>query len=82
MEVDNIGNKDYMAILVTKSPIDYKTLNASVNKQSGSYEQKLRSALGNKFLTLRINHVNFILQFLKEQNQVNFFYFIIIMNGF
>jgi C1A family cysteine protease len=48
MEVDNIGNKDYMAILVTKSPIDYKTLNASVNKQSGSYEQKLRSALGNK----------------------------------
>lgn len=48
MEVDNIGNKDYMAILVTKSPIDYNALNNSVNKQSGNYEQKLRSALGNK----------------------------------
>ncbi|MFZ1634645.1 MAG: C1 family peptidase [Chitinophagales bacterium] len=52
MEVDNIGNKDYMAILVTKQPIDYKTINANVNKQSGSYEQKLRAVLGN---TLKSN---------------------------
>lgn len=47
MEVDNIGNKDYMAILVTKEPIDYNAINALANKQSGSYEQKLRKALGN-----------------------------------
>ena len=52
MEVDNLGNKDYMAILVTKQPIDFKSLNANVNKQSGTYEQKLRAALGN---TLKSN---------------------------
>jgi C1A family cysteine protease len=48
MEVDNIGNRDYMAIVVTKTPIDYKALNTLINKQSGSYEQKIRAALGNK----------------------------------
>jgi len=47
MEVDNIGNKDYMAILVTKEPIDYNSINANANKQNGSYAEKLQKALGN-----------------------------------
>jgi hypothetical protein len=55
MEVDQIGNKDYMAIIVTKQPLDYKSFNDKVNKQSGTYEQKLRSALGDQL----INNVKF-----------------------
>ncbi len=47
MEVDNLGNKDYMAILVTKEPVDYNAINILANKQNGSYEEKLRKALGN-----------------------------------
>lgn len=47
MEVDNIGNKDYMAIVVTKSPIDFKSVNEAVNNKSGNFDQKLRAALGN-----------------------------------
>lgn len=51
MEVDDIGSKDYMAIVVTKQPIDYKELNNNFNKQSGSYEQKLRSALSSQLIS-------------------------------
>ncbi|MBK7568235.1 MAG: peptidase C1 [Bacteroidetes bacterium] len=56
MELDQLGSKDYMAIVVTKQPLDYKTLNDNVNKQSGTYEQKLRSALSGQL----INNVKFI----------------------
>lgn len=56
MEVDQIGSTDYMAIVVTKEPLDYKSLNDKVNKQSGSYEQKMQSALSGQI----INNVKFI----------------------
>jgi len=50
MQADEIGNKDMMAIVVTKQPLDYKALNDLINKQSGSYEQKIKSALGSQLI--------------------------------
>ena len=46
-EADNIGNKDYMAIVVTKKPIDYKDINYKINQSSAAtYEGKIKEALG------------------------------------
>ena len=50
MEVDQLGSKDYMAIIVTKQPLDYKAYNDKVNQQSGAFEQKLRAALGDQMI--------------------------------
>jgi hypothetical protein len=47
MELDNKGTKDQMAIIVSKEPLDYNQLNATVNKAKGStYADKLILALG------------------------------------
>ncbi len=46
LEADNIGNKDFMAVVVTKSPIDYDALNAKINSQKGkSYKDMVNAAL-------------------------------------
>lgn len=50
MEADNIGNKDFMAIVVTKQPLDYKAFNDKVNTMQGGYENKIADALGTKLL--------------------------------
>lgn len=50
MQADDIGTKDYMAIVVTKQPLDYKALNDLINKQSGTYDQKIKSALGSQLI--------------------------------
>lgn len=43
---DSIGNKDYMAVVVTKKPIDYSALNDKINKsKQSSYADKLHEAL-------------------------------------
>lgn len=47
MQADETGNQDYMAIVVTKKPIDYKKLNTDISQQTGTYEQKVKKALGN-----------------------------------
>ncbi|MEO6168925.1 MAG: DUF4384 domain-containing protein, partial [Chitinophagales bacterium] len=51
MQADEVGTKDMMAIVVTKKPIDYKLLNTSISQQSGSYEEKVKKALGKMLLT-------------------------------
>ncbi len=51
MLADEFGNKDYMAIVVTKQPIDFKALNESINSQQGSYEQRVSSALKNQLIS-------------------------------
>lgn len=56
MQADEIGAKDYMAIVVTKAPIDYKAMNELINKKSGSYEQKLTAAFQDKL----VKNVNFM----------------------
>lgn len=50
MQADELGNKDFMAILVTKQPLDYKAFNDLVNTQQGTYEIKIADALGSKLL--------------------------------
>lgn len=49
MQADNVGNKDFMAIVVSKQPLDYTKLNAAINasKQS-SYGAKVNEILGSE----------------------------------
>ncbi len=43
---DDVGNKDYMAIVVSKKPIDYTQLNTLINKASGaSYAEKVQRTI-------------------------------------
>jgi hypothetical protein len=46
MTPDNIGNQDYIAVLVSKSPLDWNVLNSRINssRQSG-YANKVRDAI-------------------------------------
>jgi C1A family cysteine protease len=46
MLVDNIGNKDNMAVVITKAPIQYAAINAKINaNKSGDYGTRVRNAL-------------------------------------
>jgi Papain family cysteine protease len=45
MQVDATGTQDNMAVVVTKKPIDYKTLNAKINAGKGDYTTKVKTAL-------------------------------------
>ncbi len=56
LQADDIGTKDYMAIVVSKQPLDYKAMNDLINKQSGTYDQKIRAALSKQL----IQNVKFI----------------------
>ncbi len=48
---DDIGNKDQMAIVVTKEPIDYVKLNELINQSNGrSYGDKIFQVLGDIFI--------------------------------
>jgi hypothetical protein len=51
LQADNIGNKDRMAIVVTKEPIDYNQTNTAINSAQGDYKAKVMSALNNSALT-------------------------------
>lgn len=56
MKADEIGNKDYMAVVVSKDPIDYQQINARISQSSQStYAAKLKDALG----PTQIKDVNF-----------------------
>lgn len=43
---DGTAVKSFMAVVVTKSPIDYTALNKKISSATGSYAQKVQSALG------------------------------------
>ena len=51
LQADNIGNKDFMAIIVTKEPIDYAKLNNAINTAQGDYKSKVTSALNDVAIT-------------------------------
>jgi C1A family cysteine protease len=56
LQVDSIGTKDLMAIVVSKKPLDYVALNAAMNKSTQtSYAAKLSEAIG----AAAIRNVNF-----------------------
>jgi Papain family cysteine protease len=47
MQVDNVGTKDYMAMVVTKQAIDYNALNKKITASPGAdYATKVRNAVG------------------------------------
>jgi hypothetical protein len=47
MEVDAVGTKDVIAVVVTKQPIDFNKMNQAINAAKGNdYEAKLRNVLG------------------------------------
>ncbi len=63
LELDNKGNKDYMAIIISQSPLDYNLINTKINKISNiSYKQKLFNALNGSIET---NYIE------DEQNGIN-----------
>jgi hypothetical protein len=46
LEADNIGTKDFMAIVVTKQPLDYKQVNSLISSSKlTSYKEKVNKAL-------------------------------------
>lgn len=48
---DDIGNQDYMAVVVSKSELDYNSLNNAINSARGSnYAEKVNNALRSKFI--------------------------------
>ncbi len=56
MTLDQIGNKDFIAIVVTKDEIDFQELNSRMNRsRQNSYSGKLRDALADQ----RVSTVNF-----------------------
>jgi len=62
MVPDETGNKDYIAIIITKQPIDYEQMNKTINSVSSTnYAEKINKALGSTAL----NGVQYI-----ENNEV------------
>lgn len=56
MTLDNIGNKDFVAIVVSKKELDYNAVNRAItNSRQNTYAGKLREALANQ----RVTSVNF-----------------------
>ncbi len=48
LEADNVGNKDYMAVVVSKDELDYQQLNAAISRSTQStYAGKLNDAVRN-----------------------------------
>lgn len=47
LQADQVGNKDYMAVLITKVPIDYDQVNQQINNAKGAtYYEKIMNFLG------------------------------------
>jgi len=52
MTADAVGNKDRIAIVVSKQQLDFKKLNAAINSsRQRSYAEKLKEVLGNQRIT-------------------------------
>lgn len=46
MQLDDVGSKDRMAVIVSKAPIDFKALSDNINAQNvNGYENKIKAAL-------------------------------------
>ena len=49
---DDLGSKDYMAIVVSKSPLDYDKLNTMINNSEGSsYQEKIMNTLQSQIIS-------------------------------
>lgn len=45
IRADEIGNKDFMGIVVSKQPLDYNSINEQINTAGGSFEDKFKQVL-------------------------------------
>lgn len=64
MVADEVGNRDYIAIVLSKKELDFNALNQKISRSSQStYAAKLREALGNQ----RVSKVDF-----KASNNIAF----------
>jgi citrate lyase gamma subunit len=46
LETDSLGNKDYIAFVVSREELDYRELNQLISRQTGSsYQQRVNTAL-------------------------------------
>jgi C1A family cysteine protease len=50
MMVDDLGNRDRIAVLVTKKPIDFIAKNKEINAASGNYAQKVYSVFKDQMI--------------------------------
>ncbi len=60
LQLDSIGNKDFMAIVVSKKQLDYKALNAAISKSTQStYAGKLNEAISDAVISnVKFNSTN------------------------
>ena len=51
LQADELGNKDYMAVVVSKEPLDVFAINNAINQQKGSnYAASVDAALRSKLI--------------------------------
>ncbi|TAF74035.1 MAG: peptidase C1 [Bacteroidetes bacterium] len=56
MQADNLGNKDFMAIVVSKQPLDYTKLNQAINaSKKASYAEKVNEILASEMADVRFS---------------------------
>ncbi len=49
MKVDELGNKDLMAVIISKKPLDYNSLNTRINSsRAATYQQKVDDAIASE----------------------------------
>ncbi|HRH67306.1 MAG TPA: C1 family peptidase, partial [Bacteroidia bacterium] len=70
---DSIGNKDFMAVIVTKKPIDYSALNDQINKsRENTFSAKIHEALaGQEIQNAQFSNQNGFVHFASENNNEN-----------
>jgi hypothetical protein len=52
MQLDEVGQKDLMAVILTKDELDIYNINDKVNRsKAGSYEARIKEALGSQLVT-------------------------------
>ncbi len=51
MVADELGNRDRIAVVVSKKELNYQQLNSLINSAPGNYAQKLTIALGSELIT-------------------------------
>ncbi len=56
MQADNVGNKDFMTIVLSKQPLDYTKLNQAINdSKQGSYALKINEILQNELANVKFS---------------------------
>jgi hypothetical protein len=72
LQADQVGNQDFMAIVVTKQPLDFNKVNAAINaSRQPTYQAKVNEAIGNAGIqNVRFSARNGIIQF-ESQSQDN-----------